>query len=55
MESKTYFVEGGISYFEKHYRENMDITDYITEYDKGYVFSGVAKSIFAPYLYTVVI
>ena len=42
MESKTYFVEGGISYFEKHYRENMDITYYITEYGKGCIFNGQA-------------
>ena len=41
---KAYVTDSTLSYFEKHYRENMDISDYTTESGKGCIFTGQAGS-----------
>ena len=41
---KAYVTDSNLSYFEKHYRENMDTSDYNVESGKGCIFNGQAGS-----------
>ena len=41
---KAYVTDSDLSYFEKHYRENMDISFYKVESGKGCIFNGQAGS-----------
>jgi len=41
---KAYVTDSGLVYFEKHYRENMDMTDYKIENGKGCIYNGQAGS-----------
>ena len=41
---KAYITDSSLSYFEKHYRENMTFNDYNTKKSKGCIFTGQAGS-----------
>lgn len=41
---KAYVTDSRLVYFEKRYRENMDTSDYETEYGRGCIFNGQAGS-----------
>ena len=41
---KAYVTDSILAYFEKHYRENMDISDYKIETSKGVLYNGQAGS-----------
>ena len=41
---KAYITDSELVYFEKRYRENMDISDYTSEIGKGIIFNGQAGS-----------
>ena len=41
---KAYVTDSSLSYFEKHYRENMAFNDYNTKKGEGYIFIGQAGS-----------
>ena len=41
---KAYVTDSNLSYFEKHYRENMDTSDYKVKSGKGCIFDGQAGS-----------
>lgn len=41
---KAYVTDSSLVYFEKHYRENMDISDYKIESGKGCIYNGQAGS-----------
>ena len=41
---KAYITDSELVYFEKHYRENMDMSDYKMENGKGCIYNGQAGS-----------
>ena len=41
---KAYITDCELTYFEKHYRENMNVSDYISENGKGCIYNGQAGS-----------
>ena len=41
---KAYVTDSTLTYFEKHYRENIDISDYTSENGKGCIYNGQAGS-----------
>ena len=41
---RAYVTDSKLAYFEKHYRENMDMTDYKIETGKGCIYNGQAGS-----------
>ena len=41
---RAYVTDSQLAYFEKHYRENMDMTDYKIETGKGCIYNGQAGS-----------
>ena len=41
---RAYVTDSELVYFEKHYRENMDMSDYKSETGKGCIYNGQAES-----------
>ena len=42
--SRAYVTDSTLSYFEKHYKENLDVLDYTVERGKGCIYTGQAGS-----------